>query len=69
MEAALDVFAALVTREAEKGNTEGTTAVYTALMAACEKVRPLPRTTAAYRMLTARCGPRIHKDVSCAAQW
>jgi hypothetical protein len=47
MEAALDVFAALVTREAEKGNRDGTTAVYTALMAACEKVSTSPRTIAA----------------------
>ncbi len=38
MEAALDVFAELVTREAKKGEKDGTTAVYTALMAACEKV-------------------------------
>ena len=38
MEAALDVFAELVTREAAKGEKDGTTAVYTALMAACEKV-------------------------------
>ena len=38
MEAALDIFAELVTREAKKGEKDGTTAVYTALMAACEKV-------------------------------
>ena len=41
MEAALDIFAALVTREAEKGDKDATTAVYTALMAACEKVSSL----------------------------
>ena len=38
MEAALDVFAELVTREAKKGEKDSITAVYTALMAACEKV-------------------------------